>query len=257
MNRLNKVLAIERAIKPGIYARFTELHKATQRAGAMDGFEKTYRPAKEDDSNSASSSKTQARQFPPESKKAEFSAWEVFEEVSKSLSELFDCTATKDWANCSAKGDVIVDGVTLLTQVPAAHILFLDKQLSDIRKFISSIVELDPAIEWNKDPNTNLYKAAPTESIKTEKILEPLTLAPATDKHPAQVQVQNKDSIVGFWTTIKYSGALSPAHKKELLVRVQKLINAVKGALEQANMVEAPTQDVGSKIFGFLFKSIP
>lgn len=248
MNKLNKVLAIERAIKPGIYARFTDLHKATQRVGAMDGFEKTYRPAKEDDPT--------ARQFPPESKKAEFSVGEIFEEVSKSLSELFDTTAAKDWANCSAKGDIVVDGVTLLAQVPATHLLFLDKQLSDIRKFISSIVELDPATEWTKDPNTGLNKAAPTETIKTEKILEPLTLAPATDKHPAQVQVQNKDIVVGFWTTIKYSGALAKLHKKEYLVRVQKLINAVKGALEQANMAEAPSQDIGSKVFGFLFSKI-
>lgn len=213
MNKLNKVLAVERAIKPGIYARFTEIHKATQRVGAMDGFEKTYRPAKED---------AEARQFPAESKKAEFSIAEVFEEVAKSLSELFDITAAKDWANCSAKGDIIVDGVTLLTQVPATHLLFLDKQLSDIRKFIASVVELDPATSWDLDANTQLYKAAPTDTLKTEKVPEVLTLAQATDKHPAQAQVYNKDVVVGTWTTIKYSGAMPKSLKKDLLIRLDQ-----------------------------------
>lgn len=246
MNKLNKTLAIERAIKPGIYARFTEIHKASQRVGAMDGFEKTYQSVREDDT----------RKFPPESKKAEFSSKEMFDEVAKILTELFDITASKDWANCSAKGDVFVDGKPILTEVPAPYLLFLDKQLGDLMTFLTKIAELDPATEWVSDTATGLFKSKPIETVKTEKVQEPITLAPATDKHPAQVQLITKDVIVGHWTMIKYSGALTRTQKVKLRERTQKLINGVKGALEQANMVESPKSDVGSKVFGFLFEGI-
>ena len=141
MDKLNKVLAVERAIKPGIYKRFTGLHKAIQKIGAMDGFEKTYNALREDDT----------RVFPPESKKAEFSTKEVLDEVSSSLSELFNITAARDWGNTTATGDITIDGNVLLAKVPAPYLLFLDKQLSDLLTFVSNIPELDPAIDWHRD----------------------------------------------------------------------------------------------------------
>lgn len=246
MDKLNKTLAVERSIKPGIYKRVTDLHKALQKIGATDGFEKTYNPLREDDS----------RVFPPETKKMEFSTREVLDEVEKGMTELFDITAAKDWGNTKATGNVVVDGTTLLVDVPAPYLLFLDKQLSDLLAFVSNIPELDPAVEWTEDSNTGLFRSRPVETIKTEKTQEPLTLAPATDKHPAQVQLISKDVNIGKWTTIKYSGALPKPKKKELRARVQKLINAVKGALEHANMVDSPKIDIGSKVFGFLFAGI-
>lgn len=40
--------------------------------------------------------------------------------------------------------------------------------------------------------------------------------AEATDKHPAQVEVYHEDVPVGYWTTVKFSGALPARRVNEL-----------------------------------------
>jgi len=34
----------------------------------------------------------------------------ALQELTEALAKLFDVVATKDWANCQAKADVVVDG---------------------------------------------------------------------------------------------------------------------------------------------------
>ncbi len=243
-NKLNRVLAVERATRPGVNIRLTELHKITQKSELMGGFEKTYRPAKDDDT----------RIFPPESKKVEINIKDVFIEVSNMITNLLDLVATKDAANCIARGDIVVDGAILLPGVPSATLLSLDKQLIELREFVYKISELDPSIVWTQDKNDGLFKAKPFEAIKTEKVQEPVILSQATKEHPAQTQMVTKDIIVGYWTTTKHSGAISSSEKKMILGRIQQLINGVKGALEQANMTDALEQHIGATIFGYIFK---
>jgi hypothetical protein len=67
--------------------------------------------------------------------------------------------------------DVVVDGVVLATAVPVTHLLFLDKQLSDMRTFIAKLPVLDPAKEWQYDPNKGMYTTKfPEQRIKTRKV---------------------------------------------------------------------------------------
>ena len=108
MAKLNQILAIEKGLKTRVYAEFTELHNATQKPGLMNGFHKAYQPRDEE-----------GETYPPESQKVQHNASEVFERVAAILTELFDITATKDWANCHAKADVVIDGRVLLKDVPA------------------------------------------------------------------------------------------------------------------------------------------
>ena len=65
---------------------------------------------------------------------------------------LFDITATKDWANCTARANVVLDGKPLLEDVPATYVLFLEKQLSDLHTFVGKMSELDPGSDWSVDP---------------------------------------------------------------------------------------------------------
>jgi hypothetical protein len=59
---------------------------------------------------------------------------------------------------------------------------------------------------------------------------------------------------VGYWRTVKFSGALPARRVEELLDRVQKLQAAVKFAREEANSTTAIEQTVGEKVFQFLFR---
>ena len=62
-----------------------------------------------------------------------------------------------------------------------------------------------------------------------------------------------EDIIVGYWKTVKFSGALPASRVKELLDRVDKLQQSVKYAREEANSIEAPDKRVGESVFGYLF----
>lgn len=240
--RLNQVLAIEKGVKTRAYALLSDLHKTTQKHDLTDGFTKTYQPVKED-----------GAKLPSENKKVQVNSDNVFKEVTKSFIELFDVTATKDWANCTAVADVVVDGKVLLKAAPATYLLFMKKQLTDFEAFIGKFVELKPEIDWSEDPITGLYKSTPVVTHKTEKVQEPLVMHEPTKEHPAQTQLITKDVLAGHWNTIHFSGALPRPRKMELLDRVQKSLKAVKEALEQANQVAAADQTVGTAFFDYLF----
>lgn len=57
---------------------------------------------------------------------------------------------------------------------------------------------------------------------------------------------------VGNWETVKLSGAVTESERRNLFDKVEKLLKAVKFAREQANLVDAPQQEVGEKIMSYL-----
>lgn len=240
--RLNQVIAIEKSVKTRAYALLTDLHKTTQKHDLTDGFAKAYQPIKDD-----------GVKLPSENKRAQVSADDVFKQVSKAFIELFDVTATKDYTNCVATADVIIDGKVLMKAAPATYLMFVRKQLTDFEAFVGKFVELKNDIEWNMDSITGLYKSSPVVTHKTEKVQEPLTLHEPTKEHPAQTQLITKDMLVGHWTTVHYSGALPRTRKIELLDRIHKALNAVKEALETANQAVASEQAIGKDFFDYLF----
>ena len=169
------------------------------------------------------------------------------------LTELFDVTATKEWANCEATADVVIDGTTLLANVPVTYLLFLEKQLVDIRTFVSKMPILDPAETWTLDPATGSWVTEPAETNRTQKVPFNHVKAEATEKHPAQVEVMYTDIVVGTWTKRSFSGAMAAARVQELTDRVDKLAAAVKFAREEANMLEAEKRTgVGGAVFDYI-----
>ena len=68
-----------------------------------------------------------------------------------------------------------------------------------------------------------------------------------------QVEVYYEDVAVGYWTTVKFSGALPAKRINEILDKVIALQTAVKFAREEANNTEVVDQKVGAAVFGYLF----
>lgn len=246
MPKLNQIIAIEKGAKTRINDDITKVYHAVKKPEMMSGLSRSYQP-KEDD----------GEKLPPESKLVQATASGMLAETARLMTELFDLTRTKDEANCHAKADVVLpNGTTLLKQVPIAHLLFLKKQMEDLRTIINSIPTLDPADRWAWDSNVNAQATAPVQTVKTKKVPKAFVKAPATKEHPAQVDVFQEDIVVGTWTVIKYSGAL-PAEKKALLLsRVDMLLAAVKAAKEEANSVDAPEKKEGETLFAFLLSDV-
>lgn len=242
MAKLNQIIAIEKGIKSKSVQQLAESQKNLQKASVFSGISRTYRPKDED-----------GDQLPPESNKVQVKADEIIRETTEILTKLFDITATKDWTNCHARADVVVDGQTLLTQVPVSYLLFLEKQLTDLQAFLKKLPTLDPSETWNFDPNSDCWATEPIQSLKTFKMPRNHVKAEATEHHPAQVEVYYEDVTIGYWRTVKFSGALPQARIHELMNRLEKLQQAVKFAREEANNTEAEEQRVGAKIFQYLF----
>lgn len=243
MPKLNQVLAIEKGVKSRATSVVTKQYHACQKGSALfDGFAKSYQPNDAD-----------GEQFPPENKEIQFRADQVVKKVQSSLAELFDVTATKDWANCNAAADITVDGQVVLSQVPVTYLLFLEKQMEHLGTVIDSIPTLSRTFKWNKDENTGVFITQPTSTHKTKKVQKPIVMYPATPEHPAQTEMIVEDVIIGHWNTTHQSGAMTVPEKEALAERVVQLQQAVKQAREEANNSEAQEQHVGAKILGFIF----
>ncbi|MBI4822052.1 MAG: hypothetical protein HY791_37690 [Deltaproteobacteria bacterium] len=244
--KLNQILASEKELRTNGYKRASEIYKLFQKPDHFNGFAKAYRKKDETDEKS--------EEFPPERKVIQHDAAELLEEVRQYMVKLFDFEATKDLANCSAKADVIVDGNLLIKDAPATLLLFLEKQLRDLRAEIDKIPVLDPAEAWSFDPEARTYKTPITTTHKTKKEPRVVVKFEPTEHQPGQAEVFHEDRVVGYWDTVKMSTALSATRRKLLLERVDKLAEAVKHAREEANEQVAPGLEVGQGLLDFVFR---
>jgi hypothetical protein len=240
--KLNQIVAVEQGVKSKSRDAFTGLYHKIQKTALFNGIHRTYVP-KDDDGD----------RLPSESTKVQVTVSDLLEEAKQALTKLFDVTATKEYANSQARADVVVDSRTIIGDVPVPYLLFLEKQLVDIRTFVSKLPTLDQAATWVYDDNDGVYKTSPTQTVRTKKVPRNWVKAEATDKHPAQVEIFHEDIIVGTWTKIDTSGAISVTRKNELLERVDKLTQAVKFAREEANQYEVTDAHVADSVFGYLF----
>lgn len=243
MPRLNQIIAIEKGVKTSSYTKLTEAHKKLQKATLLSGLSRTYSPKDED-----------GEQLPPESTRVQMKADQAIQETVEVLTELFDVTATKDWGNCEAVADVVVDGQTIIKGAPVTYLLFLEKQLVDLKTFTQKLPILDQSDAWHFDAAQDCWATDPVSTTRNQKVMRNHVKAPATVEHPAQVEVYKEDVVCGYWKSIKYSGALPASRVNELLTRVEKLQTAVKFAREEANSSEVQKKHVGQDFLGYLFK---
>jgi hypothetical protein len=240
--KLNQIIAVEKGVKAKSFADLTAAHHDVQKTALLAGLTRTYQPRDEE-----------GEQLPPESTRVQVKAEDAIATTAATLTRLFDITATKDWANCTAKADVRVDGRTLVEGAPVSYLLFLEKQLVDLHTFVKKLPVLDPSETWTKDESADAWRTDPVRTHRTKKVYRNHLKAEATKEHPAQVEVYTEDVTVGYWTLVKFSGALPARRVNDLLERVEKLQQAVKYAREEANGTEVTDQRVGGPVFDYLF----
>ncbi len=245
MAKLNQIIAVEKGIKSRVYGDITELHKVIQKPDLFNGFHKTYQPKDED-----------GEKLPAERKRVQYAVVDVLRSVTRLSTEWYDVTARKDWTNCKAVADIKIGERVVLLAVPIPFLLFLEKQLTDMRTFVGCLPVLDDAEDWEQDENAGLYKTTAIQTHRTRKTQRPIVLYDATPEHPAQTQLLTEDIIAGFWSQVKQSGAMPKPKKEALARRVETLLQAVKQAREEANTREevGDTPKVGEAIFSYIME---
>ena len=242
MTLLNQVIAVEPTVKSRAEKMLTDVHRVMTKPELTAGISRKYRPRDEE-----------GEVLPDEYKLPQTSVGEALDLAAAALTQLWDVTATKDYANTQARANVTVGETRLLTEVPVTYLLFLEKQLVNIRTFVEKLPVLDPALRWTLDPNTAVYTSETVTTQRSTKVRRNWVRAEATKEHPAQVDVFTEDETVGYWDTTRLSGAVPVLRRTELLARVDQLIVAVRQARESANTTEVVPQEVVAGVFRWLF----
>lgn len=238
---LNQILGIEKGVKNQSHEDLTNLYRESGRTEKLAGVSRTYDPIADD-----------GERFPDETSRVQLRLEDTLKDIATSYTRLLDVVATKDYANTEAAANVVVDGDTLLRDVPATHLLFLEQELQNLHTQIKTLPVLSLGEDWEYDEEAGVYATKPSKTAKGKKNPRVLVKYEATDKHPAQVDVWYEDEVVGYWTTKKFSGALPVPRKIQLLDRTRKLLDAVRYARAEANRIEVTDVKEGKAIFDYL-----
>jgi hypothetical protein len=244
VTQLNAIIAVEKGVRSKADKTLTEAYQL--KPALLSGLYRTYAPIDPDNGD----------QLPDESTNPQVQLVDVLADVRRDMGRLFDVTLTKETANTEAKADVVVDGTTVLSDVPVTYLLFLEKKLVDLRTLVSKLPTLDPAEVWSWDRNVGSYATEPAQTVKTKKISKPFVKwAPPSPeyKQEAQVDIVSEDVLVGRWSQRKFSGAIPADDRRAMLDRVDALAEAVKVAREKANSMDVTNQSAGQAVFEYLF----
>ena len=178
MPKLNQIVAVVAGKKSDAEKAVTELYHKVKKPQLFEGITKTYEALE-----------VNGEELPSEVKLLQFKVNEAVAQFREVMTPVFDTTITQDVANTRARADVEVDGTVVLKDVPVTYLLFLEKKLTDIQTFITHLPTLDPSQKWSYSRDTDCYVTSETWKYHTKKLARVLEKAPATDKHPAQVEV--------------------------------------------------------------------
>lgn len=240
--QLAQIVAIAGGVKTRCEQELTKAYHLIQKPAPFMGLTRTYRPRDDE-----------GETLPPESKLVTARVSDLILSVTAAMNRSLDVVATQEWANTGARADLVVDGVVLISQVPVTYLMWLEKQIIQLRTFIGRLPTLDVSENWHWDEDAKAWATEAVETTRQKKIPRNHQVSPATDRHPAQVQVYHEDVVVGYWRIIAFSGAIPASRVFELGERVEKLLDAVRFAREKAN--ETPVTDIpaGEPILAYLF----
>src|SRR4029079_4864085 len=161
MTLLNQIVAVETGIKSKTTRVVTDLHRLASNENLLNGRIKTYRPKDED-----------GDRYPPDNQPVQLRHSDALVTLAAELTKLFDVVLTKDVGNAGATASVSVPGrpTPLLADVPVTYLLFLEKQLTDLRTFVDKLPVLDPSVVWLQDPSSGDWRSEPAETVRTKKV---------------------------------------------------------------------------------------
>lgn len=241
MTVLHQVLAVEKGLKSRVNRQATDLFHLLKKNDFFFGMSRRYTPS--DDLG---------ERFPDENIVIRANVEDVLAETATLNIEYWDLVYSKDVANTKATADIRIGGLVLAEGVPVTYLLFLEKQLQDIRTTFAAAPVLPLDENWTLDKAQGVFRSDPVETNRTKKTPFAFEKAPATDKHPAQVEVMTEDVVVGKWAKTTFSRALTPGRKAKLLSRIDLLIQAVQYAREEANAQEVLDREIGRFFFDYL-----
>lgn len=246
--RLGAAIAREIQIRKDIMRKLTDAYHALKVPDLLDGILGTYQPRDEEN----------GEKLPPEGKRVQATVEEMIVATREGLVEMYDATATRDYSNASsaARADVVVDGQILVAGAPMPYLLWLEKQLDELKAFATRVPTLSASTTWTMDEDRGVYVSEAVKTARSVPLPTVITLSPATDKHPANAQLASVPTVVGEWTRRKYSGNVPVERRQLILRRINQLKIAVAVARAEINATEIEEIKVGAQVMDFIFPEL-
>lgn len=150
-----------------------------------------------------------------------------------------DAQIQREVANTVARADLVIPNGKVIKDCPITAIMHMEKYFNRFRQVIDGAPTLDTTKRWIKDAQAALEGVMRTEeperANKTEKQKVVISMAKATEKHPEQVSLHDKDVVVGYYEKDYQTGKLTPAAKHAALKYIDAVILALRKAKAQAN----------------------
>lgn len=246
MPKLHELLAVEKTLVAAWNKLYDEtMSKLGSPSDWFQGYSKSLSMIEDTPANKA----LEAQAF--EEKKVTTTVVDTLDYAFDIFARSEDLQFQKNATNRVATGTVMWRGQPLLPEMPVDELLGLEARLVKIRALFEKMPTMAGSRKWEPVPEIgpNVWQAThPEVNTKTEKVIVPVELSKATDKHPAQVQAVSKDNVVGTMTTIWRSGCCTTNQKAAALKTIDELMAEVKQARMRANQTEAVTDRIGKKL---------
>lgn len=175
------------------------------------------------------------------------------------VAKYWDAVIQKDSANQEAKADVVIDGKTILTDVPATTLLGLESKLTELRSLFEAIPTLPTGINWerNEADEPGIFRTREdVKQAKTENDVGFRVLYEATKEHPAQIEKFKVVNDVGMYSTSRLSGMYTAHNKAKKLENTDIALRAIKTARQRANTVVInKNKKIGKDLITFIMEN--
>jgi hypothetical protein len=242
VTRLSQIIAIEKDNKTRAEQVAFAAYKLLEKPEPLAGISRAYTPRD-----------AEGEQLPTQTTRVQTTVAETLRDISVFTGRYLDLVGTKERTDQDARADVVVDGEVFIPDAPVTFLLALERQLNEEMVQAKKLPTLSPEFEWAPYDGNGTYVTTPITTVRSKKVPRNHVKAPATDKHPAQVEVYFEDTAVGDWVTKHFSGALPASVKQQIINRITKLLEAVKQAREEANTTTVTDYKYGNKVFGYIY----
>ena len=162
MGKQHELLSVEKNIKNESLRRFKEGADTFQkRSNHFQGFIKTFDSVKED-------AEMEVLESSPIVETVDEKLAFIFEAAEKAV----DIVLQKEKTNQVANADILVDGDTIATNIPATTLLGLEGTLQEWKKVLMTIPTLDPSLKWKHDETRGCFTVESAPKTAQEKSTE-------------------------------------------------------------------------------------
>jgi hypothetical protein len=254
MTKLHELLAAEKT-PTGAWNTLREetLKKFKNAAQFFQGYSKSLAMIENNPANTAEEEKSR------EDKPVTTTVYDTLEYALKLFAKAEDLQYQKNATNRVAKATVMWEGKPLLVDLPVDELLGLEARLTKIREVLEAIPTLDATKHWElaSTMGDHLWELAIAEkTTKTKKVVVPVTMSPATDKHPAQIQAVTEDIVVGTFSNMRRSGEATTVQKSDALMRIDDLLVEIKQARMRANETVVAYGNIGDTLINLILEPL-